>query len=279
MTEPILSSAIVPKGRQEELKAANALSRLCEQDTLLRMRTNSNSAELMMLGVSEAHLRQVQDRLAREFDVKTKFGPLKVFYREGIRRTVREEARFIREIDGRRQFAHCILELKPLPKNAGFEFIDGAKGKAVSAHAVSIEKGVRRALENGPLHGYPIVGVRATLIDGSVEAGSDQYSFEIAGGMALRAGCGKADPVLLEPIMLYEVMASESDSDTVMENLKSRRAESLKIIGEPSRLIRCLIPMSELLVNAEKPGTDRAAIKIELSHFKALPSETGPAKA
>lgn len=275
MIEPVLFFAITPKGRDDELRAANALSQLTRDDEALRTKVDPNSGKLLVLGIGELHLDAIRRRLRRDFGVVSEFGPYEVFFRETIRTRLREEAKYIRECDGRRQFAHCVLELEPLAKREGFEFVSVVKQEEISArHVAAIEKGAREALQNGLFSGYPIVGVRATLVGGESRDGeSDEMSFKIAGGMAVRSGCKKADPVVLEPIMKCEVMVPEKYVDVVVGDLNGRRAKILDIAGTELKRVKCTVPLSAMLGYAGTVfaiAANAATFVMNPSHFEEI---------
>lgn len=273
MTEPILFVAVTPKGKNDELRLTNALSQLMREDGTLRTKIDPNSGNLLVLGMSELHLDSIRRRLQREFRVLSEFRSYEVFGRETIRTRLREEAKYTREHEGRRQFAHCVLEFEPLAKREGFEFVSAVKqGEIPTQHVAAIEKGAREALQNGPLSGYPIVGVRATLVGGeSREGESDEMSFKIAGGMAVRSGCKKADPVVLEPIMKCEVAVPEKYVDVVVGDLRDRHAKILDIAGTTLKRVNCTVPLPGMLGYAGSvlAITDNTAtIVMNPSHFE-----------
>lgn len=275
MIEPVLFFAVASKGKDDELRAANALSQLMREDETLRTRFDPNSGKLLVLGIGELHLDAIRRRLQRDFGVLSEFGVNEVFCRETIRTRLQSEGKYIREYEGRRQFAHCVLELEPLAKREGFEFVSAVKQSEISIqHAAAVEKGVREALQTGLLAGYPIVGVRATLVGGASRDGeSDEMSFKIAGGMALRSGCKKADPVVLEPIMKCEVMVPEKHVDVVVGDLNGRRAKILEIAGTGLKRVKCTVPLSAMLGYA---GTilaitgNAATFVMNPSHFEEI---------
>lgn len=273
MNEPALFFAVTPKGKDDELRVVNALTQLVREDAALRMTTDINSGKLLVLGAGEFHLDRIRQRLRQDFGVLSEFSSYEVFRRETIRTRVREEAKFLREYEGRRQFARCALELEPLAKPEGFEFVSAMRESELPARYVAaIEKGAREALQNGLLTGYPIIGIRATLAGGeSREGESDEMSFKIAGAMALRSGCKKADPVVLEPVMKCEVMVPEKHADTVVGDLTSRKAKIIGVTGTGSKRITCTVPLSAMLGYAGTLFTmagNTATCVMELSGFE-----------
>ena len=273
----VLAVSISPNGKDEELKLASALSRLATEDAMLGVGCDPESGKIVVYGVGEIHLQLVRDRLKREFGVNAVFDPFKIVYRETIRREVREEAKFMRQSGGRRQFAHCILKLEPLPHHEGFEFACSLEG-IPPQFVAHVEKGVREGLESsGPIGLYPIVGIKATMVGGSfVEEDSDEMSFKIAGAMALRSGCKKADPAILEPIMKCEVVFPGKYAADVIGELKGRRAKISGVSEGPIQTAKCTIPLSETFGfanNMRGIASGNVSFMMEPSHFEEIPLE------
>lgn len=273
MSEPILYFVVDSIGKDDEFKVANALAQLTREDGTLRTKFDPNSGKLLVLGIDEVQLDAVRRRLQQDFGVLSGLGRNQVFCRESIGTGLREEAKYTREYDGHRQFAYCVLELEPLAKCEGIEFVSAVKQEEIPARfVVAVEKGVREALDNGVLAGFPIVGVKATLVGGASREGeSDEMSFKIAGGMAIRSGCKKADPVVLEPVMNCEVLAPEKYADSVAKDLSGRRAKDLEISGTDLKRVKCKAPLSSMLGYAEavKSITNNAATFVmSPSHFE-----------
>lgn len=274
---PVVFVTLEPKSRADELKLAEALSFVCKEDKTLRVATDVETGKTLLSGMGELHLELVLARLKREFHVAVDAGKLRVSYRETIRKSVREEARFIRQSLGRRQFAQCTLQLEPLPRGQGRVFVDAcAPGLIPPEFIPEIEKGVRQALDGGALTRCPIIDIKVALVDGVSRAEeSNEMSFKICGAMALRSGCTKADPVILEPIMRLTVTTPEQYAGDVVGDLNSRRAK-IEDMGDsgPLKFIRGTAPMSELFgyaafVNALTQS--RASFVMELSHYKEVP--------
>lgn len=272
MKEPVLFFAVTPKGKDDELKVVNALSQLARADKELQARVDPNRGKLLVLGDGEPQLDRIRERLRRDFGVLSEFGANELLCRETIRTRLREEATFTREHEGRRQFAHCVLELEPLAKREGFQFAS-AMNDVPARYVAAVERGALEALQNGPLAGFPIIGIGATLVHVESRDGeSDEMSFKIAGGMALRAACKKADPVILEPIMKCEVTVPENNVDDVVGDLNARRAKILEISGTALRRVECMVPLSAMLgyPGAVRAMTgDAATFSMELSRFEA----------
>ncbi|MDD2772464.1 MAG: elongation factor G [Elusimicrobiales bacterium] len=281
--EPVISIAIEPKSKEDEEKMATALSRLAEEDQTFRVRTDEETAQTIISGMGELHLDIIVDRMRREFNVQANIGKPQVAYRETIRKSVEEESKFIRQTGGRGQYGHVWLKLEPLPHGSGFEFVDGIKqGRVPREFIPAVEKGCREAIDGGALAGFPLVDVRATLFDGSYhEVDSSEIAFKIAGAMALRAGCKKANPVLLEPIMKFEVVTPEENMGDIIGDLNSRRAKITEMGSRGNvRFIKGTVPLSEMFGYAtavRSISQGRASFNLEPSHYEEVPGNIAKA--
>jgi elongation factor G len=276
--EPVISVAIEPKTKADEERMANAMSRLAEEDQTFRIKTDVETGQTIISGMGELHLDIIVDRMKREFKVEANVGAPQVAYRETIRKKVREEGKFIRQSGGRGQYGHAVLEIEPQPMGKGFEFVnDITQGRIPREFIAPIEKGVREALDGGALAGYPIVDIKVTLVDGSFhEVDSNEMAFKIAGGMALRAGCKKANPTILEPIMKCEATTPEQYMGDVIGDLNSRRAK-IQDMGDRGHLkyVRCTVPLSEMFGYAtvvRSISQGRASFTMEPSHYEEVPA-------
>ena len=225
--EPVIQIAIEPKTKADQDKLADSLGKLAREDPSFRLSVNRETGQTLIAGMGELHLEIIVDRLLREFKVDANVGKPQVAYRETIRRSAEAEGRFVRQTGGHGQFGVVDLRIEPMEKGAGFEFVDATKGGSVPRNFIpSIEHGVKEAMETGVLAGYPIVDVRATLLDGKYhEVDSSEIAFKIAGSMAFREACGKAEPVLLEPIMDVEVVTPQEFMGDVIGDLSARRGK------------------------------------------------------
>src|SRR5579883_3366290 len=276
--EPVISIAIEPKSKADEEKMANAMSRLAEEDQTFRIKTDIETGQTVISGMGELHLEIIVDRMKREFNVEASVGQPQVAYRETIRKKVLEEGKFIRQSGGRGQYGHCFLEIEPQPMGKGFEFVNAVKqGRIPREFIPAVEKGVREALDGGALAGYPIVDIKVTLTDGSFhEVDSNEMAFKIAGAMALRSGCKKANPTILEPIMKYEGVTPEQYMGDVIGDLNSRRAK-IQDMGDRGHLkfVRATVPLSEMFGYAtvvRSISQGRASFTMEPSHYEEVPS-------
>ncbi len=276
--EPVISVAIEPKTKADEEKMANAMSRLGEEDQTFRIKTDVETGQTIISGMGELHLDIIVDRMKREFKVEANVGEPQVAYRETIRKSVTEEGKFIRQSGGRGQYGHCILKIEPQTMNKGFEFVNDVKqGRIPREYIPAVEKGVREALEGGALAGFPIVDIKVTLLDGSYhDVDSNEMAFKICGAMALRSGCKKADPTILEPIMKCEATTPEQYAGDVIGDLNSRRAK-ISEMGDRGHLkfVKCTVPLSEMFGYAtvvRSISQGRASFTMEPSHYEEVPS-------
>jgi len=276
--EPVISVAIEPKSKADEEKMAVALGRLAEEDQTFRMRTDTETGQTIISGMGELHLDIIVDRMKREFNVEGNVGQPQVAYKETVRKKVTEEGKFIRQTGGRGQYGHCVLQIEANPAGKGFEFINEVKqGRIPREYIPAVEKGVREALPGGALAGFPLVDVKVTLLDGSYhDVDSSEIAFKIAAAMALRAGCKKANPTILEPIMKFEVVTPAEYMGNVIGDLNSRRARILEM-GDRAHLkfVKATVPLSELFGYAtvvRSISQGRASFTMEPSHYDEVPT-------
>jgi elongation factor G len=247
---PVISVAVEPKTKADQDKLGNGLQKLSDEDPTFVVKYDDETGQTVISGMGELHLDIIVDRLKREFSVDANVGKPQVAYRETIRRPVHKvEARFIRQTGGRGQFGHVYIDLEPTGQGGGYEFLNKiVGGKIPREYIPSVDHGIQEAMESGVLAGYPLVDVRATLVDGSYhEVDSSEMAFKIAGSMALKEAAKKADPVLLEPIMEFEVITPEEFMGDVMGDVTSRRGRIERIDDRGGqRAIRVLVPLAEL---------------------------------
>ena len=276
--EPVISVAIEPKSTADEEKMAMAMGRLAEEDQTFRIKTDMETGQTIISGMGELHLEIIVDRMKREFNVQANVGSPQVAYKETVRKKISQEGKFIRQSGGRGQYGHCIIEIEPQPIGGGFEFINEIKqGRIPREFIPAVEKGVREALDGGALAGYPIVDIKVTLIDGSFhEVDSSEMAFKIAGAMALRSGCKKASPTILEPIMKFEVITPEQYMGDIIGDLNSRRAK-IQDMGDRAHLkyVKSTVPLSEMFGYAtvvRSISQGRATFAMEPSHYEEVPA-------
>ena len=276
--EPVISVAVEPKTRADEEKLGASLAKLAEEDPTFKIRFDSETAQTIISGMGELHLEIITDRLLREFKVEANVGRPQVAYRESIRRAADAEGRYIRQTGGRGQYGHVFVEVEPLPRGTGNEFVNKITGGAIPREYIpAVESGVREAAEGGVLAGYPIVDVRATLTDGSFhEVDSSEMAFKIAGSMAFKAAAEKGRPVLLEPVMKVEAVTPEQYMGDVIGDLNARRGRIAAMEQRGSlRIIGAEVPLAEMFgyATALRSNTQgRATYTMEFSHYEEVPN-------
>ncbi|MCG0277115.1 MAG: elongation factor G [Thermanaeromonas sp.] len=276
--EPVISVAIEPKTKADQEKMSLALQRLAEEDPTFRMHTDPETGQTIISGMGELHLEIIVDRLLREFKVGANVGKPQVAYKETIRRPVRAEGKYIRQTGGRGQYGHVILELEPLEPGKGYEFVNKIVGGVIPKEYIpAVDAGIREAMENGVLAGYPLVDIRAILVDGSYhEVDSSEMAFKIAASQALKDGVKRAKPVLLEPIMKVEVTVPEEYMGDVIGDLNARRG---RIEGmEPragAQVIRAYVPLAEMFgyaTDLRSRTQGRGTYVMQFSHYSEVPA-------
>lgn len=255
----------------------NALTKLAEEDPTFRTITDQDTGQTIISGMGELHLDIIVDRLFREFKVEANVGQPQVAYKETIRKAATAEGKFIRQSGGRGQYGHCVLEIEPMEPGTGYEFVNKIVGGAIPKEYVApIDAGIREAMGNGVLGGYPVVDIRVTVVDGSYhEVDSSELAFKIAGSMGFREACRKADPVLLEPIMRVDILVPEDYLGDVMGDINARRGR-IEGVGDLSGIksIRTFIPLSQMFGYAtalRSRSQGRGTFVMQTSHFEEIP--------
>lgn len=275
--EPVIDVAIEPKTKADQEKMSLSLAKLSEEDPTFRTRTDDETGQTIISGMGELHLEIIIDRLLREFKVGANVGKPQVAYKETIREKVRVEGRFIRQTGGRGQYGHCWLELEPLESGQGYIFENKIVGGAIPKEYIpAIDAGIREAMSTGVLAGYPVVDIKATLVDGSYhDVDSSEMAFKIAGSIALKKGVAMAKPVLLEPVMKVEVTIPEEYLGDVMGDINSRRGS---IEGMESRLgvqvVKARVPLAEMFgyaTDLRSRTQGRGTYSMEFSHYEEVP--------
>lgn len=275
--EPVISLAIEPQTKSDQEKLGLALKRLMEEDPTFRVKSNQETGQTIISGIGELQLEVMVDRMKREFSVLANVGAPQVAYKETIQKDAEGEGKYIRQSGGRGQYGHCMLRVKPKPRGEGYEFVDAIKGGAIPAEFVTaVEKGVKEALDNGILLGFPVVDVEVTCYDGSFhEVDSNEMAFKIAASQAIQAATKKADLTLLEPIMKVEVTTPSEYMGDVIGDLSSKRAQ---IAGTEERgnatIILAQVPLAELTGYAttlRSMSKGRASYYMEPSHYELVP--------
>jgi elongation factor G len=279
--DPVIAVAIEPRTKTDQDKLGEALSRLSEEDPTFRVHSDEETGQTIIEGMGELHLEIIVDRLLREFKVDANVGRPQVAYRETVKRHVRKiEGRLKRQTGGSGMFAHVVVDLEPTEAGSGFTFVDSVKGGNVPREFIpAVEKGMRDALDGGVLAGYPLVDLRATLVDGSSHSvDSNEMAFRIAGSMALQAAAKAAGVKLLEPIMEVEVVTPEDYMGDVIGDLSSRRGkiESMDSRGN-SRVVKALTPLAEMFgyaTDVRSRTQGRATYTMQFHSYQEVPTST-----
>jgi elongation factor G len=247
---PVISVAIEPRTKADQDKLGSALGKLADEDPTFVVKFDDETGQTVISGMGELHLEILVDRLTREFNVAANVGKPQVAYRETIRKPVHKvEGRFVRQTGGRGQFGDVFIDLEPTGTGGGYEFVNKITGGAIPREYIpSVDQGIQEAAESGVLAGYPLVDIRATLVDGSFhEVDSSEIAFKIAGSMGLKEAARRADPVLLEPVMEYEIVTPEEFMGEVMGDVTARRGRIERIDERTGqKAIRVLVPLAEL---------------------------------
>jgi elongation factor G len=278
--EPVISVAIEPKTKADQDKLSIALQKLSEEDPTFRVHSDAETAQTIISGMGELHLEIIVERMRREFKVDANVGRPQVAYRETVRKRVEYvEGKFIRQTGGRGQYGHVVINLEPGVAGTGFVFEDNIVGGVIPREYISpVEQGVKEALENGVLAGYPMVDVKVELVDGSYhDVDSSEMAFKIAGSMAVKEAARQAHPVLLEPIMDVEVVTPSDYMGDVIGDLSSRRG---KIGGMTQRadaqVVAASVPLSEMFgysTTLRSMSQGRAVYSMQFSHYQEVPKQ------
>ena len=276
--EPVINLAVEPKSKADQDKLGSALQRLAEEDPTFQVHTDEETGQTIIAGMGELHLEIIVDRLLREFKVEANIGKPQVAYRETITKPVKAEGKFIRQSGGRGQYGHVVLELEPNEPGAGFAFESKIIGGAVPREYWSaVEQGVKEAMLNGVIAGYPMVDVKVTLVDGSYhEVDSSEMAFKIAGSIGFKEGAAKASPVLLEPIMRLEVTTPEEFLGDVMGDINARRGriEGMEHRGN-TQVIRGFVPLGEMFgyaTDLRSMTQGRAQYTMHFGQYEQVPA-------
>ena len=276
--EPVISVAIEPKTQADQDKMGEALGKLAEEDPTFRVYTDEETGQTIIQGMGELHLEVIVDRLLREFKVEANVGRPQVAYKETLTRPVqRIEGRFVRQSGGRGQYGHVFIDVEPLERGQGFEFVNKIVGGVVPKEYIpAVESGVREAMDGGVLAGHPVVDVRVTLVDGSYhEVDSSEMAFKIAGSMAFKAAAEKAAAVLLEPVMKVEVIVPDDYMGDVIGDINARRGRLEGMDPAPGgQAIRALIPLAEMFgyaTDLRSRTQGRGTYTMQFSHYEEVP--------
>ena len=275
---PIYQMAVYPKSKADLDKMTSALSRIGEEDPSLKITRERDTLEMLLGGLGDTHVDVAVEKMKRKFGVEIQLETPKVPYMETITSHSKVEYRHKKQTGGHGQFAHVWLEIEPLARGAGFEFEQKVVGGSVPKEYIpSVQKGCRKAIDNGVLAGYPVVDLKARLVDGSFHpVDSSGVSFEIAGGHALSDGIKQATPILLEPVMLVRITVPDSDTGDVMGDLNSKRARILGMmpVDNGRGVIEAEVPQAEMLRYATELRSQtqgRGSFTMEFHHYDEMP--------
>ncbi|MBO6225378.1 MAG: elongation factor G, partial [Psychrobacter sp.] len=278
--DPVISLAVEPKTKADQEKMSIALGRLAKEDPSFRVHTDEESGQTIISGMGELHLEILVDRMKREFNVEANIGAPQVAYRETIRNVVEQEGKFVRQTGGRGKFGHVWLRLEPLDPagDVMYEFAEEVVGGVVpKEYHGAVDKGIQERMKNGVLAGYPVVGVKATLYDGSYhDVDSDELSFKMAGSIAFRKGFMAANPTLLEPVMKVEVETPEDYMGDIMGDLNRRRGmvQGMEDLPGGTKQIRAEVPLAEMFGYATQMRSmsqGRATYSMEFQKYAEIP--------
>jgi len=281
--DPVISVAVEPKTKADQEKMGIALQKLAEEDPTFRVHTDPETSQTIISGMGELHLDIIVDRLLREFKVGCTVGNPQVAYRETIRKAVKSEGKFVRQSGGKGQYGHCWLEITPRKPGEGFLFENKVVGGAIPKEYIApIEAGVKEAMENGVVAGYPMVDIAVTVYDGSYhEVDSSEMAFKIAGSMGFKSGAEKANPVILEPYMKVEITVPEEYMGDVIGDVNSRRG---RIEGMEARngaqVINAFVPLAEMFgyaTDLRSKTQGRGNYSMEVDHYEDVPKNIAEA--
>jgi elongation factor G len=281
--EPVISVAVEPKTKQDMEKLSKALQALSEEDPTFRVMVDPETNQTVISGMGELHLEILVDRMLREFKVEANVGAPQVAYRETIRKAVEAEGKFIRQSGGKGQYGHVVIKLEPTEPGTGFEFVSKIVGGTVPKEYINpSEQGMKEACESGIIAGYPVIDLRATLIDGSYhDVDSSEMAFKIAGSMAIKEAVMKAGPVLLEPVMKVEVEVPEDFLGDVIGDLNSRRGQ-IEGMGSEQGIakVSSKVPLASMFgyaTDIRSKTQGRGIFSMEFSHYEEVPRSVAEA--
>ena len=278
--EPVISVAVEPRSVADQEKLATALAKLAQEDPSFRVETNDETGQMIISGMGELHLEVLIERMKREFGVEANIGKPQVAYRETITDVAEEETKFIRQTGGKGQYAHVCIRIEPLKNEQGdydFEFSDEVTGGDIPKEFIpSVEKGVREQIQNGTIAGYPLIGLRATLLGGSYhDVDSSDMAFKIAASMALRQAVLEAKPAVLEPIMMVEIVTPDEHMGDVVGDINRRRGVVSGMDENPAgKIVKAAVPLSEMFgysTDLRSKTQGRATYTMEFSKYEEIP--------
>lgn len=276
--EPVIEVAIEPKTKTDRDSLGQALQKLAKEDPSFRVKTNEETGQTLIAGMGELHLEIIVDRLTREFKVDANVGQPQVAYRETISKPAEKDLKYAKQSGGRGQYGHVVIKVEPREPGAGYEFVNSIVGGVIPKEYIpAVDKGIRDALLNGIMAGFPMVDVKVELIHGSYhEVDSSEQAFYIAGSMAVKEACQKAAPVLLEPIMFVEVLTPDDYMGDVMGDLNGRRGRIVSLeMRHSMQIIRAHVPLSSMFgyaTDLRSRTQGRATYTMLFDHYDRVPA-------
>ncbi len=277
--EPVIDLSVEPMSKADQVKLSKGLSGLAEEDPTFRVKSDEETGQTIISGMGELHLEIIVDRLKREYGVEVRVGKPQVAYREAIRNPSSAEGKFIKQTGGRGQYGHVVLDIEPLPDHKGYEFENKIVGGSIPREYIpAVQKGLADSVNNGVLGGYPVIGMKVSLVDGSYhEVDSSEMAFKIAASMAFKEAMRAAQPVLMEPIMEVEVVTPEEYVGDVMGNLSSLRGhvEGMQMRGN-ARIVKAYVPLSEMFgyaTDLRSRTSGRASYTMQFTHYEEVPKD------
>ncbi|MDR3355050.1 MAG: elongation factor G [Synergistaceae bacterium] len=274
--DPVIDLAVEPMSKADQIKLSKGLEALSEEDPTFRASVDEESGQTLIAGMGELHLEIIVDRLKREFNVEVRVGRPQVAYREAIKTSARAQGKFIRQSGGHGQYGDVVLEIEPLEGHKGFEWVDKIVGGTIPKQFIpAAQKGVEEAMNNGILGGYPVIGVKVNIVDGSYhEVDSSDMAFRIAGSMAFKDAMKAANPVLMEPVMSVEVVVPEEYMGDVIGDLSSRRGrvEGMGVRAN-ARVVRAFVPLAEMFgyaTDLRSKTSGRASYTMTFDHYEEV---------
>ncbi len=277
--EPVIHVAIEPKTKASQDKLSAALAKLAEEDPTFKTYTDEETGQTIIAGMGELHLEIIVDRLLREFKVEANVGNPQVAYKESVTKQAEADTKYARQSGGRGQYGHVKIRIEPQEPGVGYEFVNNIVGGAIPKEYIgSVDAGIQEALQAGILGGYPVLDIKVTLYDGSYhEVDSSEMAFKIAGSMAVKEAIGKANPVLLEPMMKVEVIVPEEYMGDVMGDINSRRGriEGMEL-RSGAQVVNAYVPLSEMFGYATDLRSNTqgrgGVYSMQFDHYEAVPN-------
>lgn len=276
--EPVIQIAVEPKTKADQEKMSIALGKLAEEDPSFRVSTQEETGQTLIGGMGELHLEIIVDRLKREFKVEAEVGQPQVAFRETVRSAVEQECKYAKQSGGRGQYGHVFIRLEPREPGSGYEFVNNISGGVIPKEYIpAVDKGIQEAMQNGVLAGYPVVDFKVTLYDGSYhEVDSSEMAFKIAGSMAFKDACRKANAVLLEPLMKVEVEVPEEYMGDVIGDLNRRRGQINSMDDRMGlKIVNAFVPLAEMFgysTDLRSATQGRGTYTMEFDHYGEVPN-------